>query len=137
MQSLILKNVTIWSKRYFISMSLNCQIKFTCPRKCSWKLNVYSASRMKLWTFVSKRGWHICMSSSHRFFIISESERLEIALLMILTCLPSPTMTDCWIPGLVIFLGKMSLFLDYYCKVYDTCKCFNPINLCGLHRTLV
>lgn len=33
------------------------------------------------------------MSSTPRFFVISESEGLEIALLMILTCSPSPTVT--------------------------------------------
>lgn len=33
------------------------------------------------------------MSSSPSFFIISESEGLEIALLMILTCLASPALT--------------------------------------------
>lgn len=112
------------------------QIKIMCPRNCSWKLNIYSTSKMKLWTSVPRGGWYICMSSSPSFFIISESGGMEIALLMVLTCLPSPTNDyDCWIPDLVIFLAKMFLFPDYYFKLYMTWKCSSPINLWGLHRT--
>lgn len=78
---------------------------------------------MKLWTFVSKRGWYICMSSSPSFFIISESEGLEIALLMILTCLQAVhwlwllSTSSCNISGQNVSISWWLLWSRHYLQV--------------------
>lgn len=78
---------------------------------------------MKLWTFVSKRGWYICMSSSPSFFIISESEGLEITLLMILTCLQAVhwlwllSTSSCNISGQNVSISWWLLWSRHYLQV--------------------